>query len=304
MGYFNAHCHLELSHLRGMIRPGLSFVDWLAQLVALKRVTDVESSRAAAAAALERAGATGTTAIGDILSLDTSAGILTEGARSAQLRAILFWELLEFHPEKTDHVFERLDARQASIEPTESLASGLSPHAPYTTNERLLREAARRAAAAGAWLCIHAAETREETEFLLSGRGPLRDFLAPALPPGWEPPGMRPVAWLDYCGCLGPRTLLVHCNDIDDGDVRMIRERRASVVVCPGSHVYFGRGDFPLARLLDAGIDVYMGTDSLASNEDLDMAREVAIACDLTPGVSRERIAALADAARAGAFLR
>jgi 5-methylthioadenosine/S-adenosylhomocysteine deaminase len=114
---------------------------------------------------------------------------------------------------------------------------------------------------------------------------------------------MRPIAWLDACNCLGPRTLLVHCNDLNDEDIRRIRARGASVVVCPGSHVYFHRGEFPLARLHSAGVPVYLGTDSLASNEDIDMAREVDLAAQLTPQLPRSVVESLASADRAAPLL-
>jgi cytosine/adenosine deaminase-related metal-dependent hydrolase len=296
--YFNAHCHLELSHLKGRIPSGLSFVEWLRRLVALKRATTREESEAGARAGLARLRETGTTAVLDILSLDSSIQPLREWSAGGS-GALLLWELLRFDPDQAESLLkDRLAARPAD------LRHGLSPHAPYTTSEALLRGAAREVAARSEWLCIHAAETAEETEMMLHGSGPLHEFLAPFLPAGWKPPGMRPIAWLAACGCLGPRTLLVHCNDLESDDVEAIRRSGAHAVVCPGTHVYFARGPFPLKRLLDAGIPVHLGTDSLASNADLDMEREVRLAVELSPGVDPEVIRSLALAPRAAGFLR
>ena len=115
---------------------------------------------------------------------------------------------------------------------------------------------------------------------------------------------MRPMPWLDIHECLGPRTLLVHCNEINDTELHFIARRGASVVVCPGSHVYFQRGAFPLKRLLDAGIPTFLGTDSLASNEDLDMEREITIAKELCPELPIERIRVLTGLARAERFFQ
>jgi cytosine/adenosine deaminase-related metal-dependent hydrolase len=303
--YFNAHCHLELSHLCGAIPAGLPFVEWLRRLMPLKRATTAEESRAAAARALERMRDTGTTVLGDVLSLCTSEESIRAHMRSnPRFRAIFFWEMIEFGEAAGAASVGRCFARQGQCGPLPAHSvHGISPHAPYTTTGTLLRASAAVARMRGQWLCIHAAETREETELLLRGTGPMRELLAGVLTHEWKPPAMRPIAWLDACDCLGPRTLLVHCNDINQEDIRRIRARGASVVVCPGSHVYFARGEFPLARLLHAGVPVFLGTDSLASNDDVDMEREISLAAKLSPGVPRGTVAAIASADRAAAFL-
>lgn len=299
--WLNAHCHLELSHLAGAIPPGLPFVEWLGRLVPLKRASRPDVSAAAARRAIARMRATGTTAVVDLLSLDTSAAPLAEAAADA-MQVGAYYEILDFSEAAATDAVDRAVARSAQSL-VAGIRVGLGPHAPYSTTAPLLRAAASAAARSGQWLCIHAAETAEETLMMTEGRGPLRDFLAAVLPMGWQPPRMRPIEWLDACGCLSPRTLLVHCNDLNEDDVRRIAARGASVVVCPGSHVYFARGEFPLARLLAAGVPVYLGTDSLASNEDLDMEREVRLAIELAPGVPPDTIRALALADRRPGFV-
>lgn len=302
VGYLNAHCHLELSALAGRIPPGLPFAEWLERLVRIKRDIDPVDLLTAARSAYDRMRATGTMAVADIVSLDLSPQIFLR-AGSGRRRFLNFREIIGFQVEAAEAAVQEAIERQRSTEKQITAGEGLSPHAPYTTTAPLLRAAAREASRLGQWLCIHAAEDPSEREMLLRGKGSLRDFLAPHLDPGWAPPGMGPIQWLDDCGCLGPRTLLVHCNDVDEEDIRLIARRGCSVVVCPGTHLYFGRGPFPLARLLEAGIPVYLGTDSLASNTDLDMAREVELAAELAPGVDQEVIGALALASRAEGFL-
>ncbi len=300
-GWLNAHCHLELSFLKARIRPGLPFVDWLAEVVRHKRAASRAQIESATRHELARARESGTTVLLDILSLDATEQPLAE---SGVPGAILFREIIAFDPQLAESSVLAAITRQTiphSPFPIPPLP-GLSPHAAYTTTAPLLHAAAREAARLGQWLCIHAAETPEESEFMEHGRGPLRDFLAHLLPPDWRAPGLSPVQWLEACGCLGPRTLLVHCNMVSPADIALIAERGCSVVVCPGTHRYFGRGVFPLARLMEAGIPVFLGTDSLASNAELDMGREVELAIELSPGVPREAIRALADASRAGWF--
>lgn len=292
--YLNAHCHLELSALAGKIRPGKSFPEWLNELVPLKRALDEPTVVSAARANLAAMHAAGTTALCDIISIDWVASVL----REAELPGVHFRELIRFQPEGAEELVEKVVKAQGIL--PRGQEPGLSPHAPYTITARLLAAAADEAARRGQWLCIHAAETPEETAMLLHGRGSLREFLGDArvLPPDWRAPGMRPVAWLAEHGGIGPRTLLVHCNDLDDRDVEIIRRLGASVVVCPGTHVYFDRGRLPLATLLGAGIPCYLGTDSLASNEALDMAREIRLAQELSPAALRGHIPELASVER------
>ncbi|MCC6546123.1 amidohydrolase family protein [Candidatus Sumerlaeota bacterium] len=296
--YLNAHCHLELSHLRGAIKPGLPFVDWLEKIVALKRSTKPDDFLDSARKALERLRETHTAVLWDIDSLGVTPHLVQQAETTplALQSLTIYRELIRFDPVdaapiaevSTKYLPDAMDVCGTHVD------HGISPHSPYTTSAALLRSAAGIARGRRFPLCIHAAETPEENEMLEKGAGSLREFLNPFLPAGWKPPGKRAIEYLDSCNCLNDRTLLVHCNDVTDAEIALIAERGASVVVCPGTHVYFGRGAFPLPRLLDAGVNVLLGTDSLASNEDLDMAREIRLAKDLSPTVPGDRIEALA----------
>ncbi|MCC5875597.1 MAG: amidohydrolase family protein [Candidatus Sumerlaeia bacterium] len=296
--YFNAHCHLELSALGGRIPRGLSFPHWLESLVRTKRETTQDEIQEGIKRAINRMVDTGTSALADINSADIASGPLRTAVGDGILQVHLYHEILKFEEDKANEAVSEAMAKQHRDSQGVDMVEGLSPHSPYTTTGTLLRSAAKVATERHQWLCIHAAEIPEEREMLLHGRGALRDFLSPFLDPNWKPPGMGPIQWLDACGCLGPRTLLVHCNDINEEDVNLIRDRGASVVVCPGSHIWFGRDAFPLARLIAEGIPVYLGTDSLASNDDLDMGREIQLACELSPGVEEDTIRHLADFTR------
>lgn len=296
-GLLNAHCHLELSWLRGAIPPGLPFTEWLVHVVEAKRSCDTGLARAAARRALAGMQETGTEYLLDIDAMGWTGALLAD---ESPFPALSFRELICFRTEETGAVMALVED-----DPLQGrTARGISPHAPYSTQPLLLRGAAELARRRGQWLCIHAAETAEEVAMMRDGRGDLVDLFRSrgVLPPQWRHPGRRPVEWLAELGVLGPRTLLVHCNHLSGNEVDAIVRTGASVVVCPGTHVYFGRGEFPLARLLAAGVPVYLGTDSLASNEALDMHREIRLAAELSPGVPRATIEALARGHRAVAF--
>lgn len=297
--WFNAHCHLELGHLRGAIPPGLPFVEWLERVVALKRAAVPEEVRAAVAAGLVELRSRRTRALLDIDSLGIAPTLLEASPESA----ISFTEIISFDPALGNEAVKSALATQAATD-VRRLRFGLSPHAPYSTTARLLRAAVEATRQRDQWLCIHAAETPEEVALLTQGTGALRDFLDARglLGTEWQPPRLRPVEYLAEVGTLGPKTLLVHLNEITDAEIALLAETGTRAVVCPGTHVYFDRGAFPLGRLLRGGVTCYLGTDSLASNECLDMGREVALAAELAPDVPRERIVEMAAAERAADF--
>ncbi len=124
---------------------------------------------------------------------------------------------------------------------------------------------------------MHLAETPEETRYLTHGDGPFAGFLD-ALGKGApfeEPPGMRPVAWADRTGLLDANCLVIHGNDLDDGDVATLARHHATVVYCHGTHRYFERPAHRLAELVAVGVNVAFGTDSELSNEGVDSFAEL-----------------------------
>jgi cytosine/adenosine deaminase-related metal-dependent hydrolase len=152
-----------------------------------------------------------------------------------------------------------------------------SLHAPYTVAPGLFDVAARWCAQEGRPLAIHAAETQEEQRLLATGDGPLAEFLRAVGtgPPFSAPPRTGAVEYLERLGALGARTNLIHANYVSDAEIEAIARSGASVVVCPGSYAYFGHRGHRVRDMLAAGVRVALGTDSWASNTDLDMRLEM-----------------------------
>jgi cytosine/adenosine deaminase-related metal-dependent hydrolase len=180
-------------------------------------------------------------------------------------------------PEKAGETIAGLRERLDRVEPDAFSSSSVSPHAPYSVSPKLYQSVANLARARRIRLATHLAETRQELEFLANGKGEFRDFLSDlgVLPPGWTPPGLAPVAYLEKLGVLDPPAILIHCNYLDEDSMVRILSRSCSVVHCPRSHAYFGHDAHPVRRLLDMGINVALGTDSLASNESLSVLDEM-----------------------------
>ena len=131
----------------------------------------------------------------------------------------------------------------------------------------------------------HVAESPEEMQFVRDGSGPLRDLLAGfgVDLSSFKGYGVSPLAlllgdwlmpWLPQQG-LTPSLVLVHCNYAQDGDFELLAATTPSVCWCPRSHAYFGHEPWPLAKMREAGVNLVIGTDSLASNEGLDMLGEL-----------------------------
>ncbi len=276
-GFVNAHAHLELSEFAGALPSAGTFTEWIRALLRRKASQSLGDVARAARAGAERLLATGTTTVGDIDSLD-----LVDAALAGHpLRRRAYREVLDAQdPRRTDAAIARLCVRRPR---RAGQLEGLAPHAPYTVSERLLAELGRRARRTRQCVTIHWAETREEVEWLQSGSGPMTAILH-------RSPHRSGLDAIDGAGLLGPRTLLVHGNYPDRGDLERIARARAMLVHCPGTHAYFAREPFDFESCAKHGVLVALGTDGLASNTDLDMRREMRLAREAAPWLAPDLV--------------
>ena len=272
-GLINAHTHLELTHFHGQITRFRSFTDWISQLVDRRRLLEkeklAESARDGARAALS----SGTTLVGDIASSD----IGWEATRGENIRRVVFEEVYTLSPGNVAQASSLLETLLDRADPVPLQTHGISPHSTYTVSPELYRRLAEIARRRGLLLATHVAETRAEKQLLEDGTGEFKDFLTERglLPEEWQPPHLSPISYLDSLGVLGQSSLLIHCNYLDQTSISRILNSRSSVVYCPRSHDFFGHERHPIRQLLDSGINVALGTDSLASNNSLSMLDEM-----------------------------
>ena len=200
-----------------------------------------------------------------------------QALKCVKLRKVVFEEVLGFRPERALEIVEALETRLEGSAAGDFFSNGCSPHAPYSVSAELYKAVGELASRRGIPLATHLAETRAELEFLRYGTGEFSDFLAQmgALPAGWKPPALAPVFYLEKLGLLGESTVLIHCNCLDPESMAQILSHRCSVVYCPRSHAFFGHEEHPVRRLLDLGVNVALGTDSLASNQSLSILDEM-----------------------------
>jgi 5-methylthioadenosine/S-adenosylhomocysteine deaminase len=275
-GLVNCHTHLELSTLSRPVANG-SFAAWLVDLIERRRGIPAAAQAAAAEAGARLLLESGTTCVGEVSTTGQSlAALLAVG-----LRGIVYREVLGL---PTEEVEARLDAARADLRAMQQVARagrlriGLSPHSPYSLSEALLRACGELLSGSDLPCCIHAAESREETEFLSTGRGPIPALLYPAVGCCLPPPrrtARSPIEYLDALGALAWRPLLIHAVHVDAADIRRMAGRGVSVAHCPRSNARLSGEVAPVEEFLAHGIRVGLGTDSLASVPTLDLWDEM-----------------------------
>lgn len=274
-GLVNVHAHPELAMFRGALED-LPFREWILRLVGAKRgvLRDADYDAAARWSAVEaiRAGIT------TLAATEASAAGM-RALREAGLRGIVYQEAFGPDPRQRDESLRELAAAVARLREaeTERVRLGVSPHAPYTVSDELFRGVAEMAVAEGLPMAIHIAESRAEGELVRAGGG---DFAAGlrAREIHTPPRGRSPIEMLDRLGVLAARPLLIHCVDVDDGDVRRIADAGAAVAHCPVANARLGHGVSPLPELREAGVRVGLGTDSVGSNNRMDLLEEARFA--------------------------
>jgi cytosine/adenosine deaminase-related metal-dependent hydrolase len=190
------------------------------------------------------------------------------------------------------------------LTPAERVRVTVAPHAPYSVSPELFRAIAQ--ASSGRPLSVHLGESPEEIQFLKDGSGPWRSLLdrLGAWTPSWTPPNCGPVDYLHSLGLLGRNLIAVHSAQLTDDELRRLAAADATIVTCPRSNRWTGVGDPPVARFYASGARVAIGTDSLASVEDLNLFNEIAVVRQLAPSVPAGRIlrSATLDGAQALGF--
>ena len=281
-GLVNAHTHLDLTSSADSIQRTPKFTDWIFQIVGKRNPSTVEPS---VREGVQQSLVGGATTVGDIDGTGESMQIL----RDTPIRKVAFFEVLGFSCERAAMGLARLATYLETLPvPDSLLISALSPHAPYSTSADIYRQCV----ASGLSVCTHVAETKEELEFLSSGTGPFLDYLEAfgISTAGWQPPQLTPVQYMKTLGVLRKDALLVHCNYLTDADVGLIAESGASVVFCPRSHHYFYHTDHPVVQLIERGINVAIGTDSLASNWSLNLLDELKFLACTQPRIRPETL--------------
>jgi len=295
-GLVNVHTHLDYTVMRGLLED-IPFFPWIRELTARKAALTQEDWIASATWGAAEAIAGGVTTIGDC----TDSGAALIGAKRLGLSGIIFQEVFGIDTRQTvAEILAELEAkldRYRSETPGTLLAVGISPHAPYTVRPELMRALGRFAETGGLAVCIHAAESTAEVTLFQTGTGPIAEMFQ-RREIAWSAPNQSIVAYLEAQGVLSARTLLVHGVQVSAEDRVRMRRTGAAWAHCPKSNAKLGNGVAPLAILLDLpspyqvdntglGVRVGLGSDSVASNNTMDLFEEMRFAVLMQRGAQR-----------------
>ncbi|WP_167320854.1 amidohydrolase family protein [Desulfosudis oleivorans] len=274
--FVNAHTHLELSALAGRLSTGQGFESWVRELLALRQEQTRDHLRREARVAADRMIKAGTLVAGEVSTL----GITADLFRDAGLAGVWFSEVLG------QHLPESMDLPPAD----QWRASSFAAHAPHTTAPEVLCRLKQMCDERGLPFSIHLAESPEEAEFIQTGKGRWADFLSER---GigffkWPVPSKSPVGYLADLGLLGPNLLAVHLVYADAADIEMLARNRVHGCLCLRSNMAL-HGRMPdVARMVDAGFYLCLGTDSLACVDSLSMVDEMAFVAYKCPALRPE----------------
>lgn len=275
-GLVDVHAHPELAAFRGLLED-LPFHLWIPSLMRIKRAarpTAAEYGVAARWTCVEALEA-GITTIGATEDSGVALGALLE----AGMRGIVYREVFGPAPEQADAALaglrDRVDAMRERE--TDRVRVGVSPHAPYTVSDALFTLVAEYALAEDLPVAVHAAEAEVEERLVRDGAGIFARGLngrGIATPPRAD----STIALLDRLGVLRARPLLIHCVRAGPDDIGRIADSGSAVAHCPAANARLGHGIAPVAEMLDADACVGLGTDSVASNNRLDLLEEARLA--------------------------
>ena len=274
-GLINAHCHLDYTCLRGKIPRQKSFTNWLRAINEEKSKLSPEDYITSINEGFAEAKRFGTTTIANL----TAFPELIRQIPDAPIRTWWFAELIDVRsPDRADELVE------SAVESLKlARKNGLAPHALFTASRNLYQRCEE--AGANVLLTTHLAESREEMEMFRDASGPLYEF-------------MKSIGRnMNDCGNGTPLELFVsaisasptrtgrgleqwivaHVNELTERDLRLLEKMRTKfhVVHSPRSHQYFDHSRFPFKLLHQLGLNISLGTDSLASNESLSLFAEM-----------------------------
>ena len=287
----NAHTHLEFSGLTQPLgQPNQPITDWIPEVIRWRSQQTPEQIQAAIAHGIKQSIAFGVNCLGEIA---TSNWLADFGSLDEHFHLCWFLERLGSDPSVANARIQEAQDWLAGL-PMETLGSqcqaAISPHAPYSLCQELFEGLIEWSVARNLPVAMHLAESREELQWLESGAGPFQDFYDLLPVPAPKRFANSPLQFLQAL-TKTPNALVVHGNYLSEEEIRFIgRHDHLHLVYCPRTHQYFGHDRWPLESAIQHGVNVCVGTDSLASNPDLDLMAELKLIQAKFPNVPPQTI--------------
>jgi cytosine/adenosine deaminase-related metal-dependent hydrolase len=273
-GLVNTHTHLDLTAMRGTL-DGLAFFDWVRTLTRARAELTDASLLAAARDGIVEGLLAGITTYAD--TAPNAAGF--DAMLDLGVRGIAFREVFGPDPAQApaslaglrQHVNE-MRARETAL-----VKVGVSPHAPYSVSDELFRAVGEYAAAENLPLAVHIAESEAESRLIERGEGPFADFLT-GRNIAVAARGTSPIDALTRTGIVRAHTLLIHAVRVRAAEIPALAGSGCGIAHCPASNAKLAHGTAPLAEFVAAGARVGLGSDSMASNDRMDILEEARLA--------------------------
>lgn len=291
-GLVNAHTHLELSMMKDVIPHGLNFSDWVFEAITKRfQFTDATVS-ADCEKQIHALEACGTVAVGDIANHSATSLPLLE---KSSLYAVVFNEATGFANAIAKNRFQEF-VNKIPAKTHNKIHQALVPHALYSVSPELFKLIADYNGSTKI-STIHLAESKDETEFLQTGSGRMKEMIQKIgrWDNSWKTPGTSPVSYLKKLEILNSKLLIVHAVHVSDEDIELLRSHKVNICSCPRSNVRINvGGKAPIEKYLKAGLNVCLGTDSLASNDDLNLWNEMTFFKSVHPHIPNQAIIEMA----------
>jgi len=276
-GFVNAHCHVELSHLHGKFVKGTGMAGFIDQINALRDWAGRDVKVGLTRKWMDKMWEDGVSAMADISNDDSSFDV----KKSHPMYTRTFLEVFGSEPEMCEGVMKEV-ADLEEIARNAGLDAAPTPHSCYTMSPQLLSASAAAGLDSG-FLSYHSQESQEEEDLVMRGEGAMYENRKRS---GMSTPPVTGESSLKYFidrladvrkAPYEENILLVHNVCLQQSDIDAVRKVMKNVyfAICPLSNIFIHNALPPIALMRENGLDIVLGTDSLSSNDDLDMVKEL-----------------------------
>lgn len=276
-GFVNTHCHLELSYLKGKFRKGTGMAGFIDQINEMRDTSSMEEKKADIAFWMNEMWKRGVTAMGDISNCSDT----FECKADSPMYTRTFLEVFGTEPQDCQDVIDNVLELQKTADKY-GIDAAPGPHACYTMSPELLTAVSAIGLKSG-YLSFHSEETQEEEDMMISGSGPMwenRRKAGMSVPPVTGKSSL--LYFIDRLEKAHPapfdeHILLVHECCMNEEGMHAVKNvmKNAYIALCPCSNIFIHNALPPIDLMRKEGMRLTIGTDSLSSNDDLDMVREM-----------------------------
>jgi cytosine/adenosine deaminase-related metal-dependent hydrolase len=290
-GFVNAHCHLELSHLKGKIPEKTRLGRFLGFINKLRNLQEEDFEEAIKKADFTMKHA-GIVAVGDVSNSYTS----LETKRNSKIKYHTFVEAFGFHPSRAEKAFAFAEFVESMFREFD-LPTSITPHSPYSVSEGLFLKIRDKALVENSILSVHNQESRDEVLFFKDGSGDIAHHISEILKidiSHWKPTLKSPLEFtLSFIPKENP-LLLVHNTFTSPEDIQFLKSRRKMentfLVLCPNANLYIGNQLPPVSLFQKEKLNICLGTDSLASNDSLSILKEMIVLQNSFPEITLQNL--------------